>query len=600
MAHKSDRSRQSGGQALQHRIEKMRAQSLKPMPTEMGDAGPFSGFEANAWVDCGWGRLYFAQTYSEITDMVDALREEKPERRDIAFYVRDPHVALSLAPMELFLDPSHTYRLELHTYKSSARRFSNFHIRRLSNRSDAEGVNRIYASRNMVQVDPSFFWDSRDSRNLTHFVAEDDETGDLIGTVTGVDHRRAFNDPERGSSLWCLAVDPQSSHPGIGEALVRRLAEHFQTRGAAFMDLSVLHDNEQAISLYEKLGFMRVPFFALKRKNPINEKLFAGPSFETGLNPYALIIVNEARRRGIQVDVLDAEAGYFRLSFGGRSIVCRESLTELTTAIAMSRCDDKGVTMRLLRSAGLNLPDQIKAASDKDNHAFLKQHGSIVVKPARGEQGQGISVDITNEVDLDRAMRVARRFDDTVLLEQFCAGDDLRILVIGFACVAAAIRRPAAIVGDGVHSIHHLIERQSRRRMAATGGESRIPLDQETVRTIAKSNYKLDSILPANEHLIVRNTANLHTGGTLHDVTDKLHPALRKAAIACARVIDIPVVGIDMIVKDPEKPDYVIIEANERPGLANHEPQPTAERFMDLLFPHSAMTDYRSDPDIEA
>jgi hypothetical protein len=32
----------------------------------------------------------------------------------------------------------------------------------------------------------------------------------------------------------------------------------------------------------------------------------------------------------------------------------------------------------------------------------------------------------------------------------------------------------------------------------------------------------------------------------------------------------------------------VFIEANERPGLANHEPQPTAERFMDLLFPYSA------------
>ena len=30
-----------------------------------------------------------------------------------------------------------------------------------------------------------------------------------------------------------------------------------------------------------------------------------------------------------------------------------------------------------------------------------------------------------------------------------------------------------------------------------------------------------------------------------------------------------------------------LIEANERPGLANHEPQPTAERFIDLLFPLS-------------
>ena len=36
--------------------------------------------------------------------------------------------------------------------------------------------------------------------------------------------------------------------------------------------------------------------------------------------------------------------------------------------------------------------------------------------------------------------------------------------------------------------------------------------------------------------------------------------------------------------------DNYVIEANERPGLANHEPQPTAERFLDMLFPQTATT----------
>ena len=86
----------------------------------------------------------------------------------------------------------------------------------------------------------------------------------------------------------------------------------------------------------------------------------------------------------------------------------------------------------------------------------------------------------------------------------------------------------------------------------------------------------------------MRKTANLHTGGTIHDVTARLHPALRRAAIEAAAAIDIPVTGLDFIVPDPGGPDYAIIEANERPGLANHEPQPTAERFVDLLFPSTA------------
>jgi D-alanine-D-alanine ligase-like ATP-grasp enzyme len=84
-------------------------------------------------------------------------------------------------------------------------------------------------------------------------------------------------------------------------------------------------------------------------------------------------------------------------------------------------------------------------------------------------------------------------------------------------------------------------------------------------------------------------TANLHTGGTIHDVTDELHPELSAAAVAAARCLEIPVTGLDFIVPDVQGPDYVIIEANERPGLANHEPQPTAQRFIDLLFPETAV-----------
>jgi D-alanine-D-alanine ligase-like ATP-grasp enzyme len=86
---------------------------------------------------------------------------------------------------------------------------------------------------------------------------------------------------------------------------------------------------------------------------------------------------------------------------------------------------------------------------------------------------------------------------------------------------------------------------------------------------------------------MVRKTANLHTGGTIHDVTNETHPELINAAVAAAQAIDIPVTGIDLMVRNHRQSDYVFIEANERPGLANHEPQPTAERFIDLLFPMS-------------
>ena len=543
----------------------------------------------NAWVEMGWGRLLFAQTFADPSDLVQEIRAEGEEQRDIALYVTDPHVMLAAAPAELFLDPSHTYRLNLATYRPSRRKPSGFFIRRMMPESDADAVNRLYSLHRMVRVPPEFFVHQlkEESRLLTYFVAEDSENGQVIGTVTGVDHSVAFDDPECGSSLWTLAVDPQTPHPRVGEALIRWLAQHYQTRGCAYMDLSVMHDNDAAIGLYDKLGFRRLPVFAVKRRNVINERLFVGSDPAASMNPYARIIIDEARRRGIGVEVLDVDGGVFELRFGGRRIRCRESLSDLTTAVSVAICDDKAMTRRVVTRAGVSVPEQIQANDPDEVKAMLERHGSVVVKPARGEQGRGVAVDLRTVDEVEAAIERASEKSGRVLVESYHEGHDIRLIVIGFKLVAAAIRRPAGVVGDGSHTVRELIERQSRRRAAATGGESTIPLDSETERCVRNAGYGLDDVPPAGETFDVRKTANLHTGGTIHDITDSVHPELAEAAIRVARAIEIPVVGVDLMAPDPSGPDYVFIEANERPGLANHEPQPTAERFIDLLFPLS-------------
>jgi GNAT-family acetyltransferase (TIGR03103 family) len=569
--------------AFDHRLKRMREHGLKPeyrleQETEA---------QKDRYINCGWGRLVFANTYQETDKLVEVLRNERPDRRDIAFYVRDPHVLVGSAPQELFLDPSHTFRLNLATYRPARSRRRGFTVRRLSSRSDAEAINELYISRGMVPVPPEFFWSDLDPRTTTILVAEEDDTGTIVGTAMGVDHNRATSGADQGSSLWCLAVSPQARFPGVGEALVRRLAEVFKGKGIPHMDLSVLHDNELAIGLYEKLGFERVPYFTVKRKNTINESLFAGPALEDTLNPYATIIVNEARRRGIQTEIIDAQGGFFRLSYGGRSVACRESLSEFTSAVAMSICDDKATTRRIVERAGVEVPDQVLAGSADEIASFLDKHGSVVVKPARGEQGKGIAIGLTTTDDVMAAVEVARTFSNDVLIEECVTGQDLRLVVIDYKVVAAALRKPAEITGNGKANIRELIEYQSRRRSAATGGESRIAIDDEVDRCLQAHGFTLEDVLPEGQVLPVRRTANLHTGGTIHDVTGETHHTLIDAAIKAARAIEIPVTGIDLMVKDPRQPEYRFIEANERPGLANHEPQPTAERFVDFLFPLS-------------
>jgi len=534
---------------------------------------------------CGWGRVLFGQTFDDPADIAAKLQREAPGQRDIAAYVTEPHVVLSFAPQQLFLDPSDMLRLDL-AEVDEPDKSSFYEVRRPQHVEEAQAINDLYLKRGMVPTDVDFVAAQDESSDVVFLIAIDCSTRRVLGTVMGLNHMKIFADSTKGSSLWCLAVDPAAAIPGVGESLVRHLAYYFKVSGCEYMDLSVIYDNHQAKALYRKLGFRKVQVFAIKTKNAHNENLFMGPEVEDGLNPYAQIIVDEARARGISAEVLDSDEGYFCLSRGGKSITCRESLSDLTSAVAMSRCQDKYVTHRWLSKGGLKVPDFVLASDMEVSQDFLAKHGRIVVKPSTGEQGKGIAI-VDREEQLEQAVENARRYADRVLLESFHAGEDLRVVVINAEVVAAAIRRPASIVGNGKHTAKVLIEKQSRRRKAATQGESRIPMDEETEKCLARAGYDIGDIIPAGEEVSVRSTANLHTGGTIHDVTDELHPVLANVCVKAAQFLEIPTVGLDLIVESVTVPDYVIIEANERPGLANHEPQPTAQRFIDLLFPLS-------------
>ena len=207
-----------------HRLERMRAKTLN---SHTDRASNSSAIKNDVWVDCGWGRLIFAHTYKDESKLIEDLLSESDGQRDIAMYVQDPHVVVSKSPHKLFLDPSYTYRLWFDRYTPSRHKASGFSIRLLNSEDDAEALQTLYMRHDMLTPTKSFVKESLSSRIVQHFIAFDNDTNAVIGGALGVDHKRAFDDLEHGSSLWTLATDPQAKHPGIGEAIVRQMVEFY-------------------------------------------------------------------------------------------------------------------------------------------------------------------------------------------------------------------------------------------------------------------------------------------------------------------------------------------------------------------------------------
>ncbi len=101
-----------------------------------------------------------------------------------------------------------------------------------------------------------------------------------------------------------------------------------------------------------------------------------------------------------------------------------------------------------------------------------------------------------------------------------------------------------------------------------------IRFDDIALATIAKQGYSPDSVPGKGARIVLRDNANLSTGGTATDVTDHVHPELAASAVAAAQMVGLDICGIDLVgdnVYEPlDKQAGRILEVNAAPGLRMH------------------------------
>ncbi len=315
------------------------------------------------------------------------------------------------------------------------------------------------------------------------------------------------------------------------------------------------------------------------------------------LGPSTGSIVEAAAVRGIPWRRL-TQGSLVQFGWGSRQRRIQAAEVDVTSAVAESIAQDKDLTKRLLHAAGVPVPMGRPTESPDDAWAVALEVGlPVVVKPQDGNQGKGVTVNITERAQLDEAYRVAAEYGE-VMVERFLPGHDFRLLVVGDQLIAAARREPPQVLGDDIHTVRELVDLVNLDPRRGTGHATpltKIRLDDIAISRLTGQGLTPDSIPPKGQRVILRNNANLSTGGSATDVTDDVHPDVAARAVAAARMVGLHICGVDLVCESVQHPiedqNGGIVEVNAAPGLRMHlapsygKPRAIGQAMVDLVFP---------------
>lgn len=316
------------------------------------------------------------------------------------------------------------------------------------------------------------------------------------------------------------------------------------------------------------------------------------------LGPSTGSIVDEAVKRKIPFIRLNRHS-LVQLGYGINQRRIQATVASTTSNIAVEIACDKEDTKNLLEAAQIPVPKGIIVYDEEDLERAIKKLGyPLVTKPIDGNHGKGATTDLKNLEEAKAGFYAAKKYSKAVICERFIVGRDHRVLVINYKFVAAALRTPAAVIGDGKSTIQQLIDQVNSDPRRGYGHEktlTSIKVDEFTENIFRDKNFSLDTVLEKDYELWLKPTANLSTGGTATDVTDTVHPSNIVMAERIARIIGLDICGIDIMAPDLRDPiaenGGAVLEVNAAPGFRMHLdptsglPRNVAEPVIDMLYP---------------
>jgi cyanophycin synthetase len=294
------------------------------------------------------------------------------------------------------------------------------------------------------------------------------------------------------------------------------------------------------------------------------------------LGPSTGCIVEAAAERGVPWRRL-TQGSMVQFGWGARQRRIQAAEVDTTSAVSEAIAQDKDLTKKLLRAAGVPVPWGRPVRDVEDAWATACELGfPVVLKPQDGNQGKGVTVNISTREQLILAYQAAAEFGE-VMVERFLPGHDFRLLVVGNQLVAAARRDPPHVIGDGVLSVKALVDQVNadpRRGEGHSTSLTKIRFDEIAIARLASHGLTPDTVPARGQRVVLRNNANLSTGGTATDVTEDVHPEVAARAVAAAQMVGLHVCGVDAVCESVLRPLEEqaggVVEVNAAPGLRMH------------------------------
>ncbi|TCC97551.1 cyanophycin synthetase [Pedobacter hiemivivus] len=309
-------------------------------------------------------------------------------------------------------------------------------------------------------------------------------------------------------------------------------------------------------------------------------------------------IIDEAISRDIPWIRLN-KGSLVQLGYGKNQVRFRATMTERTNSIAVDIACNKDETKRILQDSAIPVAKGVTISDVADLPDAIKKVGyPLVFKPLDGNHGKGASINVLTDEAAAAAFEYAKTYSRKIIIERFITGYDFRVLVIDHKMVAAALRVPAHVTGNGQGTIQELIDKENEDPRRGYGHENvltEIGVDRDTIDLLEKKGYTLATVPPKGEIVYLKSTANLSTGGTSIDVTDLVHPQNVFICERISRVIGLDICGIDIMAENLTQPlpenGGVVLEVNAAPGFRMHLapseglPRNVAAPVIDMLYP---------------